>query len=350
MSLEINRFNKIALSALLIVNLLIAISCEDATDSNIISTAGSNFLVAAGETTLFVKDLDRGEWLPAELGLGNAPNWIIPDENRLYVISSRSNQLHVFQKLDESIELQREVDLGLEYNRNPSCGVLTNDRRLLITNFISNNLSVLNTTSFEIDTLWNTGLSPEGIAVDDNFAYVVNSNYENYSYADGSVYKYDLDSGELLDTMSVGLNSRFIEIDSEGFLHVVCVGNYDDIKGQIWVIDPSSGLDTLQILDVDGYPGRIKIDSDGVAYLASGGWFTGDGQRGLVITYDTQNLEFGPRYYPSLGVWSVAVSREDDIYIGCYDSNSIYTIKDDALIDSVQTQEPVNALAVWEIE
>ncbi len=347
---RIKRTDRISLYFILTILVLILVSCEDEGGTSIITSSGSNFLAVAGETTLFIKDLDTGSWLPAELGLGNAPNWIIPDEERLYVISSMSNQLHVFYKSEDGIELEREVDLGLEYNRNPYSAALTHDNRLLITNIVSNNLSVLNLNSWEIDTLWNTGLAPEGVAVDENFAYVVNSNYENYSYNSGSVYKFDLESGEMIDSITVGYNSQFVEIDAEGRLHVLCTGNFNDIRAEIWVIDPSTGFDLIQILEIDGYPVRIKIGYDGTAYLVSGGWFSADIQRGQVTTYNSLSFEFGTCYYPAIGAMNIAISSDDDVYIGCYDSNTIFTIQNGAIIDSVQIQEPVNTLAIWTID
>ena len=94
---------------------------------------------------------------------------------------------------------------------------------------------------------------------------------------------FDIQDEVVLDSIEVGLNPQYLDLDPEGELNVVCTGDYWSVFGQIYRIDPTTDT-VIDSISTGGNPGVISIGSDGVGYLAGGGW---DPDSGKVFTFDS---------------------------------------------------------------
>ena len=104
-----------------------------------------------------------------------------------------------------------------------------------------------------------------------------------YSYVTGQVYVFDLQSEAIVDSIAVGMNPQYLDLDPEGELNVVCTGDYWSVFGQIYRIDSNTNT-VIDSIATGGSPGVISIGSDGTGYVAAGGWYPNPGQ---LFTFDS---------------------------------------------------------------
>ncbi len=326
--------------------------CEEEIDDPVASTDSDRYLVVIGFTTLRLLDLSTGELEPTVFGLGNAPNWAIPDGDRLYVINSLSNDITVFEAADGSIVQTGSFDIGLGLNNNPYAGVLTVDGRLLVTNLMRNTVSVVNPSAREVEEVWQAGTAPEGILTTESVAYVLNTGFDfaTLRFRRGSIWTYTLADGLRRHTLETGVNSQFGFLAPDNRLHVICTGDYNNQTGEVRVyqLDP---MDEVGRVEFEGYPGRYALAPDGTVYLASGG-FEEDGEaHGLVLTYGAATLQAGDSIAVDLGALDVAYDDETDrLYVACKDAVTLSVVTDGEQSRSIPLNDPPQALAIWELE
>ena len=104
-----------------------------------------------------------------------------------------------------------------------------------------------------------------------------------YSYITGKVYVFDLQSQAVTDSISVGMNPQYLDLDPGGELNVACTGDYMSAFGQIYRIDTNTDT-VIDSIPTGGSPTVISIGTDGVGYLAAGGWNPNPGE---VYTFDS---------------------------------------------------------------
>ncbi|MDP8205860.1 MAG: YncE family protein [Candidatus Electryonea clarkiae] len=343
-------------SAILIFcTIFLMCGCEENFEGTVVNQGNlsNHYLVIAGANTLTFLDIETDEFLDQSLGPGNAPNWILPAGNKLFVVNSFSNDLSVFTAIGDEISFVRTVDLGLEYNRNPFCAVLTDEGRLLVTNLMENSVTVIDTSNFEIIEFWNTGISPEQIVVDKDFAYVICTGYDfnQYTFNNGVVMVHSLTDGNIIDSMIVGVNAQFAAFKENSDLHIVCTGDYSGISGNIQILgtNPLSAEFSFEFGSI--FPGRIDHSNWGTSYIASGGWKNQGQVDGLLLSYKTVDDEFlWSRISVGLGAIDVAVDEENErVFVACFDNQSIDEIRGDSLFASYALDEPPQVLAIWEI-
>lgn len=331
---------------------LLMIGC-DSDETNQPIDAGQRYLAVAGMTTLTLADLESGEWNHSIFGLGNAPNWLLPDNDRLFCINSRSNDLTWFIA-DTMIQLEKVTDLGLGYNRNPYSSVIAANR-MFVTNLLSSTVSVIDLQDGSVLAQWQSGLSPEGIAIVEDRIYIVNTGYSfsDYTYHYGSLWVLDSATGELVDSLQLGINPQFIVFDqSSGYLHIAQTGDYSTQTGSILLVHP----ETLTLSDqypVDFYPGRLAAGSNGSIYVAAGGWASESDEFGIVLAYtatsgkvtDVRVLETG------MGALDVCYDPVNSaLFVACMEAMRIDEFRSDTLYTFHPLQEPPQALALWSIE
>ncbi len=343
---------KYTLICLLLAGLILATGCDDKADDPVANVDNTRYLAIIGFSTLRLFDLTTNELIEEPLGLGNAPNWAIPDGNRMYVINSLSNDINVFEASDGVISLAGSFDIGLGSNNNPYCGVLTSDGDLLVTNLMRNSVSVVDLVNATITDVWATGVAPEGVLVTSDMAFVLNTGFDfnNLRHNRGSIWAFDLETGTRRFTVETGMNSQFGTLDSQGRLHVVCTGNYDNVTGEVRVyqLDP---FDEVDAIEFNAYPGRIARGTDGTMYLAAGGFELDGDQHGLVLTYDENTLGALDSIATGTGALDVAVDPETGrLYVACKDAVQLDVVEDDAVIRSINLDDPPQALAVWSFE
>lgn len=331
--------------------MLLASGCSlDSNDNSTGPASGPGpYLTVAGDVTLQLLELDTDTWREP-LGLGNAPNWIVPDGDRLYVVNSISHTLQRFVSEDGKITTGGDpIELGLDRNLSPYAAALAPDGRLLVTNLLGNSLSVVDLDAGEIVEEWPVGRAPEQVLVRDGYAWVINSNYDfsDFSFHEGSVYRINALTGERLDTLAVGINPQYAAFGESGRLHVVCTGNYGDVEGEVWVLNPGP-LGVSDALAIGSSPGRISVAPDGTAWIAAGGWSNAGDPQGLILSYDTRSLALNPTLSAGLGVIDVAVDPVSGrLYAACREAMRVDVFEGRELVAQHSLEDAPNAIAVW---
>ncbi|MBZ0263634.1 YncE family protein [bacterium] len=330
------------------------LGCEKENGTGPSEGGTTELLAVAGLETLTFYNVRTLNQFGNIYGVGNAANDLIGTGANLFVLNSLSNDLLEYSVHERDIHLERQIDLGLRENRNPWSGVLHEGQlKMFITNHLQNSVSVLDLNTGIIDTIWNTGVSPEGIIFSKDIVYVACSgfDYNDLSFHEGEVWAYDAETGALLDNFSVGINPQYLAVTFEGYLHVVCTGDYAENKGKVLVLNNQLPLQVLHTIPIDGYPGRIAID-DGrdIAYLAGCGWASDGDTQGTVFRYNISTYELLAPYKTGLGVsdieYNYAIS--DLVFVACGDANRIDVFSADTLMGSIPLQDSPQVLSsVW---
>ena len=201
----------------------------------------------------------------AILGQGEnaAPNKIALDENFAYVTISNENSVQKFN-------LSTGESEGYVYfgdSSSPYDLVISGDYLYVSGNMSYKIYKISLDTFTEVDQI-EVGTAPEGLLVYQNELYCANTgfNISDYTYNPGSVSIINLDSFEVVNTLSTSLNPRKAKVmDDE--LHVVCCGDFVAEMGKIDIFS----LDEYEFLvsyDVGGSPADIANYAN-MGYLAN---------------------------------------------------------------------------------
>lgn len=214
---------------------------------------------------------------------GTIPNRIRVFENRIYVISSGDDNVKV---VDPKNDTEILMTIGLDAGSNPWDITFANSDKAYVTNYNTNNVSVINLSSGTIIGNIEVGIAPEGIVYKDGFVYVANTGYSGWGmpFSQSSVSIIDATADTVVANISTPINPQDLAFAPDGKLHVVCTGNYSTDFGKVAVVDVStkSVVDTVLI---GGSPGDIEITDAGVGYCCA--W--GDGTNGFIYSYDTES-------------------------------------------------------------
>lgn len=235
--------------------------------------------------------------------LGEAPNQIVIHGHYAYVINSLDHDIQI-------IDLATDNTVGyinIGEPRNPFHMTFVDSQYAYVTNLMTNTISKVDVIHRTVVGEYGVGQAPEGLLVVGNKLFVccsgfVYSAYKSktgkdwvfdpthkkndikaYGYLPGRVYIVNIQSGTVVDSIRVGINPQYLDLDPEGKLNVVCTGNYSSVFGKIYRINPA----TNQVIDsiaTGGSPGMISVGRDGIGYLAAGGWYPDSGQ---VYTFDS---------------------------------------------------------------
>jgi len=197
------------------------------------------------------------------------PNQIVVRDTLAYVIVSGTDEIQI-------INLKTESTVGwitFSPSSNPYWMSFLNDQYLYVTLMVDNRLAKVDVISRQVVKTVPVGLSPEGVLLFDDKIYVAITayDYNTWSWGQGKVAVYDTEVDAVVAEILVGKNPQFLDFDRQGRIHVVCTGNYWDIAGMVYIIDPDANV-VIDSLAVGGQPGQIAIGPDDVGYLAAGGW------------------------------------------------------------------------------
>lgn len=283
-----------------------------------------------------IMDGESQQWVGSTLGLGTAPNDIVVDEQTIYVINSTSCDLQEFELEAHGWTYTRRLDLGLAQNRNPYNAALTGRGSLLVTNLLDNSVSVVNLFDWQVDTLWDTGMTPEGVLVHGDRAYIVNTGYDfqTFTFHPGSVYVYDVPTGELVDSLTVGINAQYIAMLQTGELVVSCTGDYGNNPGEIWILERDP-LELVSQVEVEGSPGRVRVSPDGWLFCAAGGWSLDGESEGLVLRWASILDNPQPELVgTALGTIDIAPQFDGSFYVAAREGQSIQYFEGDSLVQT----------------
>ncbi len=256
-----------------------------------------------GDETLSKINLTTGEVTNNILWLGESPNQIVIQGDSAYVVNSLDHDIQV-------IDLTTETTVGyidIGEPRNPFHMAFVDARYAYVTNLMTNTISKIDVITQTVVGEYGVGRGPEGLLLVGNKLYVCCCGFEwpkykritgrdwvfdpthrandvkAYRYIPGKVYVFDCDSEVVVDSISVGLNPQYLDLDPGGELNVMCTGNYWSVMGQIYRINPTTNT-VIDSIATGGSPGIISIGTNGVGFLAAGGWYPNPG---LIYTFDS---------------------------------------------------------------
>ncbi|MBU1937345.1 SMP-30/gluconolactonase/LRE family protein, partial [bacterium] len=320
--------------------LIFAIGCDNSENSSSPIQTGPTNLFVANTTTLSVINLESGDVSNDVFGLGNSPNDMTITGDLLIVVNSLSNDLNFFHISDDgTLSPDGVADVGVAQNNNPWAVAADAHGNLLITNYMQNSISVLSIEARTIEQTLPAGVAPEGIITADGFAYVVNSGYDfgTYTFNEGSVWKYNLDTWEIADSLQIGVNAQDIQMDPSGWLHVICTGDYAGVPGKVYIINPQT-LSVHRIIEIGGTPNHVAFAPDMTAYLSAGGWAFAGAPAGIVLKYryDTGELlrDSNNPIDAGNGANDIAILDDGRIFVSCFDDNCIDELRGDTVFTS----------------
>ncbi len=230
--------------------------------------------------TLSKVDLNSGVVVNDWLTVGEISNQIFAYQNKIYVVNSLPPAIMILEVPTGDVSY-----ITLAPGTNPYSMAFVNESKAYVTNLIANSVSVVDLTNRQVLKEIPVGIAPEGIIVVGRYAYVANSGgWPDYKGSAISVI--DVAQDSVLITLPVATNPQALAYTADSMLHVVCTGNYDNIHGQVVVLDPRAVLagepaarDTIQL---GGAPSDLVITRDGLVYLAD----YGDMVNGLLYCYE----------------------------------------------------------------
>ncbi len=302
-----------------------------------------------GETLDWV-DIDDSTTILDFDQLGLYPNDFVVAGSTGIAINSGSNDLYIYD-----LETRQRIGaLFLGNNRNPYVGALLHNDTLYVTNFISSTISKVRVSTRTLINEFAVGDagdvdSPQGIVIRDRRAYVCLTSFDDlFAYDNGKLEVWDLNADTLVQRLTVGINPQLARFGYDGFLYVLCTGNYSTVEGRLIKIDPVT-LTVVDSLFIGGFPGGMAITKQDVAFLTAGGWpppvqasakglhyvpqSRVDNSGGLVFTVDLAGwvLQRGPTN-PISTDWGAtsAITVSDSTVVVCHFADDTITEIDSA--------------------
>ena len=223
--------------------------------------------------TLDIVNLDDSTVTSFVDALGLFPNDFAVAANRGIAINSGSNDLYFYNMATK----QRTGRLFLGNSRNPYYGAFLNPDTFYVTNLVSSSVTKVNAADSSIIAEFPVGDgidsdSPQGIAIRDRRAYICLTSFNAlFEYDAGKLEIRDCNNDTLIARVTIGVNPQVAEFGYDGYLYILCTGNYADIQGWLFKFDPANNT-VVDSLLVGGTPGGLAVTKQGIAYLAAGGW------------------------------------------------------------------------------
>lgn len=180
--------------------------------------------------------------------------------NNLYIVVNNSGKIEVC----DPFTMKRKAQItGLT---SPRYILAVDSTKAYVSDLYSNAITIINTTNNSIQGSIPLTGSSEQILLLNNKVYVTNS-LSDYIYAINSTN--DLIEDSLL--ISKGANS--IRIDKYNKLWVTCGGDYVNVQGAVYRIDPSSkNIEFSSLFTITDYPAKVCLNAakDTVYFLNNG--------------------------------------------------------------------------------
>lgn len=194
-----------------------------------------------------------------------------------YIVVNGSNKVEVVNKNTfEEIETISDVS-------SPRYIEFSGDKAYLST-WGDNSVKVINLSDNSIETSITVGSGPEKMLVVDNMLYVANKGGNG---TDSTISVIDIETNEVVDTISVKYVPTDMVLDSEGYIWTLCSGLIYVIYDEMWMptagipsmlykIDPSTNEVVTEVtLFQDSHPENLEIANDGTMFIGGGFYFTG---------------------------------------------------------------------------
>lgn len=221
----------------------------------------------------------RNDLVPLGSDVLSYPNQVIVRDSVAYVVCSGTDEIQL-------VDLKTESTIGFMStgpSTNPYWMQFLDNRYAYVSLWVSGALAKMDVIDGTVVGQWPVGDSPQGILIHERKAYVAVTGFDQttWEYGQGRVLVFDTQIDEPVDSIDVGINPQYLARDSDGYLHVVCTGDYWSVFGMIYIIDPDVNA-VVDSFSLGGSPGNLSIGPDDIAYVAAGGWAS----EGYLYTFD----------------------------------------------------------------
>lgn len=230
------------------------------------------YVVNSQSRTLSRIDTDANTVNNSFAQLGTVPNKIVVDGNYIWAVNSGDNAVQKLSRLTGATLANIFIGMG----SNP-WDALKHGDFLYVTGLFTGKVYKVDTLSGSVAASVNVGTAPEGLCVIGNRLYVANAGNYMQNYAGSSVSVIDLDSFSAIATIPVSANPQYLAAQN-GLLHVSCTGNWTDLTGVIYIIDPATNS-VIHTLPLGGTPGCLWMDGSELALV-------GDSNGSVLYSYN----------------------------------------------------------------
>jgi DNA-binding beta-propeller fold protein YncE len=236
------------------------------------------YVLNGNSETLSRVNLETGAVVNHIVNTGPVPNQVVYYDNLLYVVNSGSASLQIINPAAN----QTVGEIQLPINSNP-LNINFGGDYAYVSGFLTASVYKIDLASRAVVDTIAVGQSPAALAVVDGILYVGNTafNPANFSYGQGSVSAISLANGQELARINVGKNPQGIIEGPDGLINIICTGNYSTVSGSVHFINPI-GFTVIDTINIGGEPFWPVLDQSGRCYVSAGGW----SNFGVVFCYD----------------------------------------------------------------
>ncbi|MEX2639396.1 MAG: DUF5074 domain-containing protein, partial [Balneolales bacterium] len=182
-------------------------------------------------------------------------------DDRVFIVANNTDKIEVTDTSLESIATISLTDLSLT----PSAFALAGPDKGYISDLYNHSVAVVNLEDYTVDeNRIEVGNNPRDMVVVDNRLYVANSGFGD----DDTVTIIDIESDQVLTTVTVGNGSAHLKADDQGYVWAISSGKkaYDenwnrdpdhDIHGRLDII---SGSQIIATIETGGFPRSVALD------------------------------------------------------------------------------------------
>jgi hypothetical protein len=113
------------------------------------------------------------------------------------------------------------------------------------------------------------GVGPNSMLVVDDKLYVTISGFTGATYLQGRICIIDLKTFAVQGYIEVSTNPQELIVDSNGFLHIVCTGNYAEQMTEVVIVDLENH-EVVETLLFTSFYTTIQFGADGMVYVGNG--------------------------------------------------------------------------------
>ncbi|MBM4176364.1 MAG: hypothetical protein FJ213_09355 [Ignavibacteria bacterium] len=191
--------------------------------------------------------------------IGDNANSLFFFDGKAFIAVDASNKIEVMNLVDgKSLGL---IDLGAKGS--PREIFILNSTRGFVTSFSKNAVIEFNPKTLSVSREIPVGKFPEGIVYKENKLFVANSDLGSGT----TVSVIDINTNNVVKTISVGRNPRMISLSNDGKIFVGCSGDFFDanyISG-FYMIDPGS-LAVVDSIKLAYHPQDFTISKNNTLY------------------------------------------------------------------------------------
>jgi len=270
--ISISRDPRAAIACALVVSAFLAAGCgdDDVTDPAPPASDPAVFLVNSLGETLSRYLIASGQVAPNALAVGAQPNAmaIAAGGTTGYVVCSGANRIDVVDL--DALAVLRSIDLGP--GASPYAIALAGANDAYVSNWLTGEVAHVDLAGGTVQQVIAVGPGPEGVLfVPDPGArgadapagtlYVAVTRYRDDWSEVGELVAVSVPADTVMARIAVGTNPQSVAAAPDGFLHVVCTGDYLAREGKVVIVDPVAGA----VVD------SVAVAGSPVAALASAG-------------------------------------------------------------------------------